>query len=303
MTMKKTEHKTSIVFLGPPGATFSYDAYEKLCQKFKGVPTLEDKNSQLISVENNSLILPALLKQKKAYGVIAMETKAEGRVSEPLESFIDLLSLSSFSNKHNPLVVMSAGKMILHFCLMVRKGLKTKDIKGILGHQKALGACKNHIEKMKCKTEATSSNGKAAEEVAFNEVYKEYAALGPKSAAKKYNLEILQETFEDHNAQTTFFLLGPSTEKSRIGEVNRALIVFRVKDLPGALVHTLVPFMEEKINLIQIHSVHVKDGKYDFALEVECSKKEIEQFNRAVKRFLAYTEKSYTFGPFEVVSI
>lgn len=42
-----------------------------------------------------------------------------------------------------------------------------------------------------------------------------------------------------------------------IGKDNRALVVFKAPHEPGSLVKVLVPFAQEGLNLIQIHSVHV----------------------------------------------
>jgi hypothetical protein len=79
-----------ITFLGPVGATFSHDAYTLLSEIYL-VPQLEiGAYSNCIPASANGEIL-GLIARHGGYGTIAMETLAEGRVAEPLESFIDLL--------------------------------------------------------------------------------------------------------------------------------------------------------------------------------------------------------------------
>lgn len=287
--------KTPIAILGPIGATFSCDAYTKLSRMF-GAPLL-DNSVEAVPVTRNSEILPTLLKHQNGYGAIAMETKAEGRVAEPLESFIELLSQCPNGCS---LHVIGALKMKLHFSLMVRPGVRREDIKGIVAHPKALGACKQRIQMLGLPTEDSVSNGKAAEDVAILEKYESWAALGPESAATKYGLQIIDGAFEDAEAVTTFFLLAPISVPVFQGEKNRVLIVYRLSHTPGSLVDSLIPFKEESLNLIQIHSVHVGDGNYSFAIELDVTTLQVEGFKRAVARFHVHTTNSLVFGPFEV---
>lgn len=290
--------KTTIVLLGPIGATFSSDAYDKLALMFD-TPQLGDDEVEAIPVIRNGDILPTLLKYPEGYGTIAMETKAEGRVAEPLESFIELLSGCPDECSFH---VIGAIKMKLHFALMTRPGIKLEDLKGIVAHPKSLGACRKNIQALSLLTADSTSNGKAAEDVSKLEIYEKWAALGPESAAKKYGLGIINDQFEDLEAITTFFLLAPKSTPVVLGESNRVLIIYNLRHVPGSLVDSLIPFRDEGLNLIQIHSVYVGEGNYSFAIELDCPKEKIEAFHGALQRFLTHTIRSLVFGPFEVRS-
>ncbi len=284
-----------VTFLGPVGATFSHDAYNILSRIYYEAPgaITEGNYANCVPASSNGEILKLIL-EHSGYGAIAMETLAEGRVAEPLESFINLLEVYKKTDGC-PLHVIGAIRLRLHFCLMVRGGMPfSNTMTTLIAHPKALGACKKHIASRRLRTMNASSSGEAARLVATlpdkqhvienKPSFAAYAALGPKSAAEKYGLNVLDEAFEDGEAVTTFFLLGPKEHKVSVGKENRALIVFAVPHKPGGLVRSLIPFEQEGLNLIQIHSVHVGNHTYNFAIEVEVGESQLESFERAMKK-------------------
>lgn len=283
-----------VTFLGPAGATFSYDAYECL----KGVYDLPSPLEE-VTVGSNGEILPAIC-EHGGYGVAAMDTLAEGRVTEPLESFIDLLK--AYSQDACPIRVIGAVQMRLDFCLIARNGLRHESIDHIIAHPKSFGACKGWIKSQGYLMTPVTSNGEAARLIAERDEYATSAALGPRSAATKYGLSILERGCEDQRAITTFFLLGPASHPVTVGGKNRMLIVFSVPHTSGALVKALHPFEREGLNMIQIHSVHVGNHTYHFAIELEVGKEELDQVQRAMEDFGRVCESFISFGPFEVLS-
>ncbi len=287
----------NITFLGPIGATFSHDAYDILAEIYDA-PKVNAVNCQP-AVSNGEIL--RLIQQHDGYGAIAIETLAEGRVAEPLESFIELLKTYSSMSECNFRVV-GAIRLKLHFCLMVQPGISESEISRIVAHPKALGACKGRIANKALQTTDASSNGEAARLVAESDEYLSAAALGPKSASGKYGLKVLDEAFEDGEAVTTFFLIAPASHHVSVGKENRVLIVFKVPHSPGALVRSLLPFEQEGLNLIQIHSVHAGNHTYNFAIEIEIKENELESLNRAMVGFKAFVDSYLCFGPFEVLS-
>lgn len=285
-----------ITFLGPVGATFSHDAYNVLSHAF-GVPSARE--TECVPAAKNGEILSLILGHG-GYGCIAMETRAEGRVAEPLESFMELLQTYE-TTQECPLGIAGAVMLKLCFCLMVRPDIDLNSISRIIAHPKALGACKARIKELRVSTVEASSNGEAARLVAESDEYVSCAALGPRSAAEKYGLKILSDSFEDREAITTFFLIAPKPYSVVTGEENRLLVVFQVPHEPGSYVRSLVPFAEEGLNLMQVHSVHVENGTYCFAIEVEANNQELAALERAVKKFERRVKKCLIFGPFAVL--
>lgn len=284
----------TITFLGPVGATFSHDAYIALAEAYDA-PRIE--NNTLSPAHKNGEIL-RMLCAHRGYGAVAMETRAGGRVAEPLESFIDLLK--DYDDDTCPITILGATRMKLHFRLMARRNMRLTEIKGIIAHEKAIDACKARIQAAALTAIEASSNGEAARCVAENSEYAAFAALGPGSAAAKYGLIILSDAYEDKEAVTTFHLVGPRTNASRIGAHNRALLVFGLKHEAGALVHALTPFEREGVNLVQIHSFHVGENTYNFAIEVEATQDDLPRLATAIESFKGKVERYIIFGPFEI---
>jgi prephenate dehydratase len=284
----------NVTFLGPVGATFSHDAYDRLARLYDAPAATE---TNCVPAQTNSEVLK-LIAQHGGYGAIAIETRAEGRVAEPVESFIELLK--SYDQNSCPFQVIGALNMKLHFCLMARPGVAVGDIDRVIAHPKGLGACAGNIAKHGFSTMNGSSNGEAARMVAEDDACARSAALGPASAAKKYRLNILDEEFEDKEAVTTFLLVGPKEHPVVTGENNRMLIVFEAAHKPGSLVQALLPFSDANLNLVQVHSVHVGDRVYAFAIELEMKREELPALEAALARFDAAVATSVKFGPFEV---
>lgn len=288
-----------ITYLGPAGATFSALAYDKLASIF-GAPKVGEPGTELLLAQTNEEILPLMIKNG-GYGVIAMETKAQGRIDPPINSFVELLE--DYDGSRCPVSVLAAIRMKLNFALMARPGLAIEKIKNVLAHQKALGACRKHLETLGVELLEASSNGKAAEDVATKKDLAFSAALAPSVAAEKYGLNVLCGAFEDEEATTTFFLLCSPAKMLLPRKENRGLIVFKTRHIPGALVKVLTPFAEQNINLIHIHSFYTGNGEYAFAIETECSFNELERHLLAVRKAVEFMTKRLVFGPFAILDV
>lgn len=290
-----------ITFLEPFGATFSHNAYTILASHYDA-PRAMDKEAgdNYVPASSNKDVLP-LIARHGGYGTIAMETRAEGRVSEPLESFLRLLH-DYDSNTDCPFGVVGAVELRLSFCLMARRGVTQQSIKMITAHSKAIEACRKRIDSYGLQCVEAPSNGTAAKWVAEDTNFKTMAALGPEAAAEHFGLEVLEREFEDRKAVTTFFLVAPKCHKTVTGQSNRILIVFRVLDMPNALVKTLVAFGEVNLNINQIHTVYTGDRAYDFAISIDVPQKSLYLLDRVLWKFEATVQRYLSFGPFEVFS-
>ncbi len=290
--------KTPIVFLGPQSATFSYEAYGILADMY-GAPQYSHETSEIVLVERNEDVVPKLIKCGGGYGVIAMETKAQGRIDPPVNSFIELLNQG---NSLELLSVIGAVRMRLHFVLMARKDVDVKTVTHVVAHPRALGACRKNIEQLGLTMIESSSNGKAAQDVASKDCLAHAAAIAPISAAEKCGLTPLWRGFEDEKAETTFFLLGPQGRQPSQGTNYRSLIVFKSEHAPGSLVSVLSPFGDAKINLIHVHSLYI-GGEYGFAIECELKRSELQLYDHALKLARQSTLKFVAFGPFPIRSL
>src|ERR1035437_8611629 len=110
MKGKQMKNMKKVTFLGPVGATFSHDAYNLLAGLYQAPKAVTiGSGSNCVPASNNGEILQ-LVQAYGGYGVIAMETLAEGRVAEPLESFIDLLKTYKKTDDY-PIRIIGAIKL------------------------------------------------------------------------------------------------------------------------------------------------------------------------------------------------
>ncbi len=290
----------NVTYLGPAGVTFSAIAYEQIAERF-GFPSTSSTSTTLSLAKTNDDVLP-LLVRNRGYGIIAMETKAEGRVDPPVHSFINLLR--TFDDSTCPFKVALAFQKRIVFSLLARKGVSMEDLKLIVAHPKALGACALNIKQLGIPVEESTSNGQAAEDVATKEKYASAGAIAPIQAGEFYKLDVLVNSFEDTEAVTTFFLLKDRDYSVVVGEYKarslRTFIVFRVDNSTGVLVKVLSPFAWAGINLRSIHSSYFSDGAYDFAIEMECKYEEFAKLEDAISVAECYMNKYIRFGPYPV---
>lgn len=286
-----------ITFLGPYGATFTHDAYNVLSEAF-GTPKATE--ADYVPAFANGEVLN-IIAEHGGYGAIAMETLAGCRVDESTKSFIDLLKRYK-SPEECTFHVVGAVAMKLHFCLMIRTGLTLRDATSIVSHEKSFDACRQNIARLNLPTETVPSNGEAARRVAEDSSYATAAALGPRSAAEKYDLCILADGLEDEEAITTFFLIAPRTHAVAMGENNRALLVFSVPNEPGAETRVQIPLMDQSINMVNLHSFPIGRRAYRFIIETEMGGTQVGAMERAMKSMRRHMIEHLYFGPFQVLS-
>jgi prephenate dehydratase len=285
----------TIALLGPKGATFSFRAANVATKLLKIVPSF-DWDSSFIEVDRNEDILSRLLDGSAKYGIIAAETEVRGRINESLETFARLIE--KYHNGDCPIKIVGAIRMPLSFALMVKKGVKRKDIRIVRAHPQGIAACAKNIARACWEVETLTSNGIAIESLHLGDGHE--AALGPAGAARLYDLDILDETFEDAPAVTTFFVLGPEMRTAHPS--NRTLIVFRLLDGPMAFVNAIMPFGQVGLNLTYVHSIHSGKRQYDFIAEVDSPYDKLPDLLKlALPMFKRVTLRSIVFGPFPVL--
>jgi prephenate dehydratase len=294
---------SKITFLGPYGTTFSHNAYQLLSEEF-GTPQVTPIN--LLPADNNAEVLGLIARCGGGYGALAVETLADRRVGESVESFVQFLDPHAGRSSEAPFRIVGGVAMRLHFALMAREGIAGRDVTRIVAHERSLGPCRRRLELTKTPVQPVGTNGEAARRVALEEGYETSAALGPRSAAEVYGLKVLWEAFEDEAAVTTFYLIAPHTHPVRRGAQNRALLICRVPDKPGATLPVQIPLFEEGINMVHPHWVPERRGKgrgpYAFMAGLEVRRSQLDAMERAVTRIKRKVPDLLYFPPFEVIS-
>ncbi|WP_212924728.1 prephenate dehydratase [Oceanobacillus sp. J11TS1] len=247
---------TSIGYLGPKGtftklavdATFNGEHKEA----FKTIPECID------AVDRGEIDI----------GVVPLENAIEGTVQLTIDYLIHQVRI--------PVVGEIVVPIQQH--LLVRGDVihDESEIEEVHSHSHAIAQCHQYLHQNlnNAKIAFTSSTGRAAEIVSGSD--KPIAAIGNRSAASEYGLEIYKENIHDYpNNHTRFLILSHRPEKVKIkGEPKSektTLLITLPSDQAGALHQILSAFAWRKLNLSKIESRPTKTGlgNYFFIIDVD----------------------------------
>ncbi len=156
----------------------------------------------------------------------------------------------------------------VNHCLLANKGSKLKNIKYVKSHSHAIGQCHNKINKYNFSPIIEADTAGAAKKLS-EEKNSDTAVIASALAAEIYNLDILENNFEDISGNTTRFLVMSSESSSLANfEKNKKYIttcIFKLKSLPAALYNSLGGFAINNVNLTKLESFTVNNS-FDQAL-------------------------------------
>ena len=139
--------------------------------------------------------------------------------------------------------------------LLVIPGAKINDVKRIHSHEQGIAQCRNKIIKLNKEMLIAADTAGSAKKISeLNK--KEDAAIASALAAEIYNLEILEENFQDAQYNVTRFLIM-SKNKSSIESNESDLLttlVFVVRSIPASLYKCLGGFASNGINITKLES-------------------------------------------------
>ncbi len=180
------------------------------------------------------------------------------------------------------------GEVYIHIQmnLMVKPGVKTKDITDIYSHPIAIQQSLEYIESHfpNAKLHETLDTAGSAKKIAEDNLLNA-AAIGNLRSAELYKLEILDTGVETNKKNYTRFLIL-SKHGNLTKESNKASICFEVGHFHGALAKVLNTFAENKINLTKIQSVPKigKPNEYTFHVDIEWDN--LDNYDKAIHQVL-----------------
>lgn len=273
-----------IAYLGPQG-TFSEQAVLLYISKFK-------KPLQPIAYNSIYEVIQAVAEDKAKEGVVPIENSVEGSVSTTLDMLADkdikvrIIHEIDLEIKHN---------------LIVNPGTPKQQIDTIYSHPQSLAQCQKYLRNNFPNAKIFSADSNARAVVMVKEAQNNnVAAIGPLSAARQWQMEVLEKDIQDfENNQTRFVVI--SRHPIRRTVKHKTSIVFSTrKDKPGALYEILGYFVRNDINLTKIESRPRKQviGDYLFFIDLEGSDddKNIEKVLKEIGSICSYFKKlgSYT---------
>ncbi len=150
----------------------------------------------------------------------------------------------------------------VHISLMALPGVSLNELTRVRAHPVLLPQCKDFLFSNGITGESAADSAGAAAELAA-EGNRSVGALASDLAAETYGLEILARHIEDHDHNTTrFLLMSRDNDLSRRGDHRMITsFVFRVRNIPAALYKAMGGFATNGVNMTKLESYMV-DGSF-----------------------------------------
>tara|TARA_Y100000739_G_C20610086_1_gene468040 strand:+ start:2232 stop:3068 length:837 start_codon:yes stop_codon:yes gene_type:complete len=152
------------------------------------------------------------------------------------------------------------------------KGSKLLDINTAVSHTVLLGQCRKFLTKHNIEAISGADTAGSAKHISkLGDISK--AALASELAGKIYGLSVLAKDIEDHDNNTTRFLIMSKTPIADALTNTKMMtsFVFRVKNIPAALFKAMGGFATNGVNMTKLESYMV-DGDFtatQFYAEIE----------------------------------
>jgi prephenate dehydratase len=224
-----------IAFQGELGA-YGHQACVDTCPDHDPLPC-PTFNSAIDAVRNGDAAL----------GMIAVENSTYGRVA-------DVHSLLPESG----LNIVDEAFVRVHVNLLGQKGAKLDQITDAHGHVVILPQCAGFLQEKAIRGVVSSDNAKAARDVAEGSDPTQ-GALASELAAQIYGLDVLARNIEDHDNNTTrFIVMAREPNLTRRGDYGMMTsLIFRVRNLPAALFKAMGGFATNGVNMTKLESYMV----------------------------------------------
>ncbi len=198
---------------------------------------------------------------KADLAMLPVENSTYGRVA-------DIHHLLPASGLH----VIDEAFVRVHINLLAPNGTKLDQVKSAMSHTVLLGQCREFLSTHNIHRVIGADTAGSAQQVAeMNDP--EQAALASELAGEIYGLDVLARHIEDHDKNTTRFLV-----MSRDIDLNRrgsgpmvTSFVFRVRNIPAALYKAMGGFATNSVNMTKLES-YMLDGSFtatQFYAEIE----------------------------------
>ena len=153
----------------------------------------------------------------------------------------------------------------VNHCLMGVPGSKLKDIKRIYSHEQGIAQCRKKIINNKKEMVIVADTAGAAKMISETNS-KEDAAIASNLAAKIYNLDILESSFQDfENNVTRFLIMSNELNIPKVNEIDlMTTLVFEVRSIPAALYKSLGGLASNGVNMTKLES-YINPQGFDVA--------------------------------------
>lgn len=246
---------TTVAYLGPEG-TFTEEAL---------VSQADLAKARLMPLASFREVLDAVDNATADIGLVALENSIEGTVNVTLDQLI-------FA--HDLWIVRELELEVVQ-SLLGLKGARLEQVKKVVSMPVATAQCRTWLSRnlTSVEEEASPSTAEAVRLVAEAQD-PGLAAIGTERAAALYGLELLASGIEDHDGNTTRFVVVARPEwgiPAPTGHDKTSIVCFQSSDHPGSLHMILGQFAARNLNLTKLESRPTKKalGEYCFVIDID----------------------------------
>lgn len=227
-----------IAFQGEPGA-YSHQACHEARPGLEALPCASFED-----------VIEAVRSGTAVEAMVPVENSTYGRVA-------DIHRLLPESGLH----IVDEAFVRVHINVLGVPGATLADVKEAHSHLVLLPQCSAFLQKNNIVGRVSSDNARAARDVAeWGDVSK--VALASELAGEIYGLDVLARHIEDHDRNTTRFLvMTPEVDLTRRADRMMTTFVFRVRNIPAALYKAMGGFATNGVNMTKLESYMV-DGSF-----------------------------------------
>ncbi|MBU4483438.1 MAG: prephenate dehydratase [Actinomycetia bacterium] len=244
--------KKKIAYLGPPG-TFTEEALDKFIKDLSQV--------RKISFPTVADVIRSVDRGEADEGLVPMENSIEGSVNITQ----DILTFESEAK------IIGEVTIPVKHSLIGKKNIKLDNIKKVISHPHATAQCRKFLSTNLKGAEIIAANSTAEAVKILKEENDDIAAIGTKTAAKIYDLEIIENDIEDNKDNKTRFVFIGNSIQPKTGNDKTSIVCFLKEDRPGSLYNILKEFACRNINLARLESRPAKKdlGDYVFMIDLD----------------------------------
>ena len=231
--------------------------HEEAARKFFGKNRME-----AIEAETFEILAETVAEENSVhYGIMAIENSIAGSI---LQNYRIL--------REKKFWITGEVYLRIEHNLMALPGQTVDDIKEVASHPMALNQCLDYLKSIPNLKLLESTDTALSAKRIREKNKKGRAAIGSKTAAELYDLEILVPGIETSKQNyTRFFIVSKESEFSSIGNADKASIYLRVPDKSGCLLQVLEAIANQNINISKLQSYPVINemSQYYFHLDLE----------------------------------
>lgn len=234
-----------VAFQGEKGS-FSEDAVLKFFGQADPVP-----------LPNFAAVFEAVAAERNDAGVVPVENSQAGSINDTYDLLL----------KHTLNIVGEVYLRVKH-CLLALPGETIDSIRRIYSHPQALAQCQEFLTTLTNVELIPTYDTAGSAKMIKAQGLRNSAAIASKRVAEIYGMQILAEGIETNPRNYTRFFVISRGEAAR-AESNKTSLVFRTRNVPGALYESLGAFATRGINLTKLESRPARDTPWEYIFYVD----------------------------------